>query len=396
MDVLILSAHLPSPVSSEGGNKTCYHFAEFFAQRHRIHLLAFATEVDRAKFRSSDMSIFHCWDHIPWSNVDRAKGVLSNPGLPLQIAARASLRFRHKLRQLLSTHSFDFAFLDFTQMLQYCDSLSSVPVVTVNEHDVLFQSLDRKLQKSSGLRRRALGFEYQRMKRWELDAASSVTFVTVQNPKDRALLEANKVEPPILCMDPWVDSVPAARSKKEWEKEAASIVFFGAMGRKENSDAVIYACNDIFPLIMAKTPHAHYYIGGSYPPASVLDLASPNVTVSGFVDNFTEYLATKEIALIPLRLGAGIKSKVLECFAVRTPVVTTPVGIEGINVENDRHVIVRNTPRELADAVVMLLNNPTRRLELAKNAHQWFIDHYSWYKPLEDLEGFVESNLTRR
>jgi glycosyltransferase involved in cell wall biosynthesis len=280
-------------------------------------------------------------------------------------------------------------------MLQYRDLLSSIPVLTVNEHDVMLQSLQRKYENSTGWRHRLLRLEYGRMKRWELQALSDMSFVTVQNPKDKALLESHSLSRPVLCMRPWIESVSAAESNTHWKKEAYSLVFFGAMNRTENVDAAVYASKEIFPLITAAVPEAKYYVGGSNPPPTVLSLGSDSVTVSGFVDDLTEYLGTKEIGFFPLRLGAGIKVKVLECMAVGTPVVTTPVGIEGIDVQNERHVIVRNTAKELAEAVTRLLRNPERRLQIAAEARKWFVDHYSFDRPMQELEQFVEERIAR-
>ena len=79
---------------------------------------------------------------------------------------------------------------------------------------------------------------------------------------------------------------------------------------------------------------------------------------TGYIENIHAFLSRMQVALLPLRLGAGIKVKTLECMSAGIAVVTTPIGIEGIGGEQGKHYLLGESPEELADHVVRLLNSP--------------------------------------
>src|SRR5258708_26238311 len=146
MQILFLSAHLPSPRARQGGQKTSYHICEFLGRRHDMHLLCFGTENERAVFDGQGMEIFHSWDVVPVSRWTRLRGVLSSPRLPLSVAARTSRTFRSKLRRLTQSHRFDVAILDHTAMWQCANHLAGTPLCVGLLHDVLTQLWKRQAE----------------------------------------------------------------------------------------------------------------------------------------------------------------------------------------------------------------------------------------------------------
>ena len=82
MQILFLSAHLPSARARQAGQKTSYHVCEFLARKHGVHLLSFATQAELSDFRPEDMSLFESFDLVPVSNRTRIMGLMRRPGLP--------------------------------------------------------------------------------------------------------------------------------------------------------------------------------------------------------------------------------------------------------------------------------------------------------------------------
>jgi glycosyltransferase involved in cell wall biosynthesis len=78
-----------------------------------------------------------------------------------------------------------------------------------------------------------------------------------------------------------------------------------------------------------------------------------------------------DIALLPLRLGAGIKIKVLECMSAGLAVITTPVGIEGIAAVDGVEYLLGNTPEELAQHVIRMLNEPEACREIGAKGREF-------------------------
>jgi glycosyltransferase involved in cell wall biosynthesis len=397
MQILFLSGHLPSPQSRQGGQKTSYHICEFLGRRHDVHLLCFGTENELAAFDSQEMEIFHCWDVVPVSPWTRLRGVLSSPRLPLSVAARNSRTFRSKLRHLTQSHRFDVVILDHTAVWQYANHLVGAPLCVGLAHDVLSQLWERRVEGApDALSKIILSMEANRVHWWEQRALSQLDLVIPQSEKDGALLGRFNPGLKRFVIQPWL-SVPA-RSPSETAtiREANSVVFWGALDRSENTDAVAYALREIFPHVREAVPSAKFYIAGSNSEAvaSMTD-GAPQVIRTGFVRDVSAFLSSMQVALLPLRQGAGIKVKTLECMAAGVAVVTTPVGAEGIAAAHGVHLLIGETAQELASYTERLLRRPEEARQMGERARDWFASEYDFGRPMAGLESLLVANTRR-
>jgi polysaccharide biosynthesis protein PslH len=397
MELLFLSAHLPSPKAWQAGQKIGYYVCEFLARRHGVHLLAFATENEFESFDREGAEIFHCRDFIPVNNAMRLRGVISSLSLPVAVGARNSSAFRRKLRKLFQTHRFDVILLDHTAMWQYTNFLADAPLCGGIAHDVLSQLWGRRAsQAAQGVSSWAFRFESKRIREWERQALSKLDFLVSLNAKDDALLAQLDPDVERLVIQPWVACpanldpvVPSVRKQN-------SVVFWGALDRAENIDAVAVALSEIVPPLREAVPDFKFYVAGSHSEAvaSVTD-GVPNVVRTGFVDDIGSFLSGMQMALLPIRLGAGIKVKTLECMAAGVAVVTTPVGAEGINATHGAHFLIGDTPQELARYAKQLLRSPEEARQMGERARTWFESEYDFGRPMAVLESFLVANVGR-
>ena len=161
-------------------------------------------------------------------------------------------------------------------------------------------------------------------------------------------------------------------------RERKDIIFVGGFGHPPNRDCVLWFAKEVFPDILSKYPDIKWYIVGSKPQEDVLALASDNIIVTGFVSDarLEELYATCRLAVVPLRVGAGVKGKVLEAVYNRIPLVTTPIGAEGISLEEEAF-IVAEPDRNMAK-VVNELYMDFDELQTISDRSGVFIDrHYS-------------------
>lgn len=115
--------------------------------------------------------------------------------------------------------------------------------------------------------------------------------------------------------------------------ERKDIMFVGGFGHGPNSDAVNWFVEEIFPLVKKRLNSIHFYIIGSNPPQSILDLASKDITVTGFVSDkeLKSYYDKCKLVVAPLRYGAGVKGKIIDAMYNGVPVITTSIGAEGLS-----------------------------------------------------------------
>src|SRR4029077_11584916 len=120
-----------------------------------------------------------------------------------------------------------------------------------------------------------------------------------------------------------------------------------------NQDAIHYFCREILPLIRAQLSDVTLDIVGLMPPESILSLHDGrNVFVHPDVPSVVPFVQRAALSIVPLRVGGGTRLKILESLALGTPVVSTSVGSEGLDLRSGEHLLLADTPQAFADAVI--------------------------------------------
>jgi glycosyltransferase involved in cell wall biosynthesis len=389
MKILVLSGHSPSPRARQAGQKTSYHICEFLSRKHQVHLLGFVTEDEAQSYRSEDMRIFHYVDLVSVTNWTRLFGVLAAPRLPLSVAARFAPSFRRKLKKLLKDRSYDVAIMDHTAMWQYRDMLNSVPLRGGSAHDVLSQLWSRKASMATHpVSRWLLKREYRRVESWERSALRKLDFVSPHSEKDSHLLNALDSAVPQCPIQPWYTPAPDT-NRVTTPRDPFSVVFWGAMNRSENVDAVRYAISEIIPKIRAQVPESCFFVAGSHSD-SLQELCRPlNIVTTGYLEDVHGFLSRMRVALLPLRLGAGIKVKTLECMSAGIAVVTTPIGIEGIGGVDGKDYLLGKSAEEIAGHVVRLLKSPEECEALGASSRELVRAQHQFAASMEKFSSFL-------
>lgn len=163
---------------------------------------------------------------------------------------------------------------------------------------------------------------------------------------------------------------PVVRSKKH---ETLTILFVGSMDYHPNEDAALQLADVVLPGILRSTQcSVQLLIVGNRPRDSVLALGTrTGITVTGAVDSVTPYYRQATVAVVPLRAGGGTRIKILEAAVHRVPVVSTPVGAEGLEVTDGRELLLADTPEQMAGQCVRLWRDPGLRSRIIRNAYSW-------------------------
>ncbi|HEY2833597.1 MAG TPA: PqqD family peptide modification chaperone [Sporichthyaceae bacterium] len=152
---------------------------------------------------------------------------------------------------------------------------------------------------------------------------------------------------------------------------AGRVIFLGNLTYPPNVDAARWLATDI---LEALPPDMSLDLVGQ-PDSAVEELAGPRVRVHGYVADLTGYYANADVAVAPLRFGAGTRIKVLEAFAHRVPVVTTPKGVQGLSVVDGVHALVAKDGPSFARAIERA-RQPDEGARLADAAYEWVAAHH--------------------
>jgi glycosyltransferase involved in cell wall biosynthesis len=219
--------------------------------------------------------------------------------------------------------------------------------------------------------------ESRRMKSYERTVAREFTTCVVSSSLDqRALLSTSSNGHDIQVIPNTIDTPSFEHSNGELESH--SMAFVGYMGHKNNIDAVVHFCSHIFPWIVDRVSDAKFYIIGDNPSPDVRRLASGsnNIIVTGRVANLARFLAKSGVFVCPLRMGAGTRIKLLEAMAVGVPIVTSPLGCEGLDVTNGLQMLIADDDRAFVEAVIRLFQDRSLRGSLVKQARKFVQQHH--------------------
>lgn len=190
----------------------------------------------------------------------------------------------------------------------------------------------------------------------ELDIAAKADCTVVVSPAEREILLAEspslnvvQIHPPRDVFGPGHDF--ARRN---------GLIFIGGFQHTPNVDAALFFVDRILPLVEARLPGIQLYLVGSKPPRAIKELESDNVFVTGYLPDLSEQASTRRVSVAPVRYGAGIKCKILTSLGHGLPVVATSLAVEGMGLVHRKDVLVADTPRAFAEAVVELYSD--RRL----------------------------------
>jgi glycosyltransferase involved in cell wall biosynthesis len=321
---------------------------------------------------------------------------------PLVIPLFSNRAMRETLRRVLAAHRFDVVQIDTTQLGQYRDLVPpGIPTVLL-EIDVIMKPLRRRWEHASGLIRRAhYHREWRNMCRYETRLCGRFDLVYTVTDDDRRLLLSQ--DPAIRVAVFRVGADAPLFEIAPRPEGGAVLLFIGAFMHPPNVDGVLWFHRDVLPRIRAKRPDVSVrLVGGSPPPAVTALGADPRVELCGGVTgpkngpagqrrDVGTYLASADVCVVPLRLGGGIKMKLIEMLAAGCAVVTTSVGAEGIRIRHGEEALVADEPGAFADAVLSLLDDAALRARLGREARALARRDHDWTRNMSAVEADLQA-----
>ena len=163
------------------------------------------------------------------------------------------------------------------------------------------------------------------------------------------------------------------------EGEPFRFLFVGTLGYYPNEDAVRFFCIQVLPLLRAaaRRPFRVEVVGTGASPAVRQLECLPEVRVVGAVPDVAPYYAAADAVIVPIRAGGGTRIKLLEAFAHRRPVVSTTLGVEGIDARAGEHLLVGDTPEAFAAHCARLMEDGVLAGRLVERAFALVRDRYT-------------------
>jgi sugar transferase (PEP-CTERM/EpsH1 system associated) len=388
MRLLFLCPFIPWPLS-DGGRVRVYQLLKAAALRHQVHLLALATEADAASavpaLRAEGFQI-----QVVPHELARLPAALAclAAGRSFYRELFRNSTFARILRQRLMSDQYDAVQCEYAYMAQYVIPWPDTRWI-LDEHNIEYR-ISQTTAATRGPRPSFYSLyaarEWRLRQREEQKAWSHMDLVLTASPEDDKILREAAPATATAIIPNGVDPAYYAPHHTRASAQSHSVVFVGDMRYRPNSDAVMWFCREIWPLILREFPRATFTVVGRIAPSVRSVQSTPQVRFTDWVQDTRPYLRESMLAVVPLRAGSGTRLKVLESFAMELAVVSTAQGYEGLDVVPGRHLMRADDAESFARGIITLLGNPDRCRSLGAAGRLLVESRYSWTSIGERLE----------
>jgi polysaccharide biosynthesis protein PslH len=281
------------------------------------------------------------------------------------------------LRRLVAERRAEILQIEHTFLAGYVDVCAGIPGVrtVLSLHNLGFLQYARMAATARWAEWPEAMGKALLMRTWEARWASRFDRCVTVSKTEAQLLRGSGCEAEIRVVENGVDCdgmpmLPACGT--------ADMLFVGVIGYPPNADAVEYFCQRILPRIRAQVPEARLYVVGQAPPERIRRLAGEAVIVTGEVADTRPWYERCRVSVVPLRSGGGMRLKIPEAMALGRPVVSTPIGAEGMEAVRGEELLEESEPEAFAAAVVRLLREDDFWQRVRERARARVEADYSW------------------
>ncbi len=383
MNILFLTSRFPFPPI--GGDKLrFFYILKYLSRNHKVSILCFTDKKLSSELISAYKDYFYEINVVFLPKIKSYINCIVGlfKGVPLQISYYKSKKMENLVQEKLTNGKFDIIFVHLIRMAEYVKKSNIYKILDMTDAQSL--NYTRAMQYTQGKWSIIHRFEKDLVLNYEKNIWRYFDKTFVVSPIDRDYLKSLDENINVEVLPNGVDVQKYSFCLNDHQNK--KICFIGNMRTFPNTDAAVWFCKEIFPIIKKEIPQVKLYIVGTEPSRRVRALAKiKDVYVTGEVPNVNEYVWNSEVSVAPIRVGAGIQNKILESMALGTPVVTTSIGLEGIEAEPNKHILVADKPDEFAKQVIRLINNSELRAKISTEARRLIEERYTWDRVLRYL-----------
>jgi len=396
MKILMLTLYLPYPPNS-GGQIRSYNLIKNLAKKHEITLVSFikkgeekyATEMK--KYCKEVLYFYRSDQPFTWSNVLETGFSL----YPFVVIRNLSKEGQLALAKKLEKETFDIIHVETFYLRPHIPP-TSTPIVLVDQ-TIEFQAYRHYVKKMKRWFLKPLFYiDVEKLKYWETRFWKEADRVVAVSEVDKRAMLSLVPDLPvdIIPNAPGDDLINLYDVKKRLSFTSPVIFYQATFLWMQNVEGAEILANDVFPLIKKQVPNAICRILGQNASSNahtrISKLAHDGVELveqdKSDIEAVVKSYSEGNIFVAPLAGPGGTRLKILGAMAAGVPVVTTPVGAQGIEARNGEEILIGNTPQELADLTVKLIKDRKLFKKIIVNAKKLIKEKYDWKVISQDLE----------
>lgn len=355
-----------------GGATRSHHLIRQAARQHDVDVLAVTDEEFSKEGVPAEVRRVHFFR--PDFDEHTAKIESLKRGLPVMQLIRQSAELDSWLER--HGHEYDAVVAEFTTM-----SWASFPAKAfkvLNMHNIEHELVLRTAKCSIGAKKLFRLQDGWKLRAAEKKAAARFDLVVTCSDRERDIVARWRGVKQVATVPNGVDTKEYMLPRTNPEAAGTDLLFVGTMNYFPNVQAVHFLKKNVMPRIWSERPETAVRIVGVNPTEDVLALTSERFRIVGGVPEVASWYQNAKVFIVPLLSGSGTRLKIVEAAAAGAPVVSTPVGAEGLNLKDGVEIVKAEQPEKFAEACLELLADPARRSAIAADAQSRIRREYEW------------------
>lgn len=299
------------------------------------------------------------------------------------------IAFERFLIELITNQKFDIIHFEGLFVAKYVEAIKKhtfIPLI-LRQHNIEFQIWERLAKNENNrFKKWYLNLLAKRIKKFEIRVCQFFNGIVAITKADEEVMNTWQLNMPITTIaigfDMSFNSSSAINNQ--------FVYHIGSMEWQPNIEAMEWLVTDIWPLVIQKNPNAVFYMAGKKMAANFYQYANNNLIIAGEIENLETFTADKSILVVPLKSGSGLRIKTIEAMMQGKAVITTTIGAQGLPIIHQKHCLIANTSKEIADAIILLTQNENLRNELAKNGQNLIVQNYTIQAVSEQWMSFYQ------
>ncbi len=385
MNVLIVSPFFPFPEDS--GSKIRLASLIGSLKDHDVTLIAFK---ERNELIHEEEMKAACSE---WQVFDRSRLSVFREWLnhfsskPMLINRFFDKKAWQRTREIIRDKKIDVLVIETLLMAKYAKKAPGTFLI-LDEHNLEFVRAESRLLVAKGILARITDYLIMvRLRRFELRMIRRFDRCLVCSQEDRDILSGRVKGDSVVVVPNAVDTDQYLPRPEV--PDGKKIAFLGTLWYEPNRDAVLYFAEEILPLLRLRVPGVEFVVIGPGPSPDVTALAQQEgVAVAGYVEDIRPYLASASVVVAPIRMGSGTRLKILTAMSMGIPVVSTTIGMQGIQATDGRDICIADDPGDFCDRIQRLLTDVQFNEQISRGGRDLVVSRYSRNVILRKLSGF--------
>jgi len=377
LKILQITPRIPFPLNDGGNIAMWYNLRSLNQAGHNTYIAALNT--NKHHQNPSDVSNIAKVYSVEINTDLKLRKVILNlfSSTPYVVSRFYSNEFANLLASLCEKEQFDIIQMEGIYLAPYIDIIRSVcdSLIVLRAHNIEHEIWERVSQNEESIaKKKYLELCTRRLKKFELAKMNKFDFLAAITQRDFDAFNqlGYKKDGCIL---------PVGLDIKEYEphyrnNKQISLCFIGSLDWMPNQDGLKWFLEKVWPIIYQKFPSLEFHVAGRNPPKWVFAKAGNGVIVHGEVPDAKTFLLSHPITVVPLLSGSGMRVKILESMALGRVVLTTRIGLEGIEARHQQEVLVGDAPTDFISLLEYCLSAPEHLQILAKNAKDFAFEKY--------------------